>query len=185
MKIKVYDIYAVRSHNNSSEQYEPTLHTVKAYTKKEALDKAERYMYESGHCYAYNRYKPYLVFEVHYQQSGYSYKEIEAWSQEDLREKAFKLLITSAAGIYIPNEFMRSYRGWKGYGKGQFNAYKRILSDPENEEYWDAWNELLDKLTYTTEKGIEHSLYQDGDLFAVDLNLIKAWEEVTKSDFEW
>ena len=185
MKIKVYDIYAVRRHNNSSEQYEPTLHTVKAYTKKEALDKANWYMYESRLYYAYSSYKPYFVVEVNYQQSGYSYKEIETWSQEDLREKAFNLLITSAAGIYIPKEFIGSYRGWKGYGKGQYPEYKSILSDPENESYWEAWNELLDKLTFTNDNGVEFSLYQDGDLFAVDLNLIKAWEELTDQDFEW
>lgn len=119
------------------------------------------------------------------QVSGYAFKEIETWSQEDLQENAFQLLLCDARGIYIPRDFINQFRGWKGYGKGQFNAYKSILSNPENESYWDAWNELLDKLTYTTEKGIEHSLYQDGDLFAVDLNLIRAWEEVTKSEFEW
>jgi len=119
------------------------------------------------------------------QVSGYSFKDIETWSQEDLRESAFQLLLSDARGIYIPRDFITQFRGWKGYGKGQFNAYKRILSDPENESYWDAWNELLDKLTYTNDKGIEFSLYQDGDLFAVDLNLIRAWEELTDQEFRW
>ena len=119
------------------------------------------------------------------QVSGYAFKEMETWTQEDLRENAFHLLLSDASGIYIPRDFITQFRGWKGYGKGKYPEYKRILSNPENELYWDAWNELLDKLTYTTEKGIEHSLYQDGDLFAVDLNLISAWEEVTDQDFEW
>ena len=106
-------------------------------------------------------------------------------TEDQLRENAFHLLISESRGIYIPRDFINQIRGWKGYGKGKYPEYKSILSDPENESYWDAWNELLDKLTYTNDNGVEYSLYQDGDLFAVDLNLIRAWEEVTKSDFEW
>ena len=119
------------------------------------------------------------------QVSGFTYKEIEEWNQEDLREHAFELLLSDVRGIYIPRDFIQTFRGWKGYGKGKYPEYKSILSNPENESYWDAWNELLDKLTYTTDKGIIWNLYQDGDLFAVDHKLIQVWEELTDQEFKW
>ena len=182
--MKIYNVYAVRLNCNPANEPEPTGLRVKAFSKKEALSSAQKTMHDAGYSYSYST-KGVFVVEDPNQVSGFSYQEIENMTEDEVRENAFHLLLSDVRGIYIPRDFINQFRGWKGYGKGKYPEYKSILSDPENESYWDAWNELLDKLTYTNDNGVEYSLYQDGDLFAVDLNLIRAWEEVTKSDFEW
>ncbi len=73
------------------------------------------------------------------------------------------LLIDGAAGIYVPRNFYEhfDFPTW-GLDVSDFAA----LSMPENEHYWDAWDEVLQKAEYTDMAGITWRLEQDGDLFA-------------------
>lgn len=74
------------------------------------------------------------------------------------------LLIDDAAGIYIPRNFYENF---------DFSTWNLKLEDyadlanPENEHYWDAWDDLLDNASYSDKEGHTWTLYQDGDLFAV------------------
>ena len=181
--MKIYNVYAVRLNCNPANETESTGLRVKAFNKKEALSSAKRMMHDAGYFYSYST-KGVFVVEDPNQVSGFTFKEIETWSQEDLQENAFHLLLSDSRGIYIPRDFINQFRGWKGYGKGKYPEYKSILSDPENEDYWDAWDTLLNKLTKIIE-GCKYSLFQDGDLFAVNLDLIGKWEELTGKDFDW
>lgn len=74
------------------------------------------------------------------------------------------LFIDEVAGIYIPRNFYENF---------EFSAWGLNVSDyadlsmPENEHYWEAWDDLLRDAKHTDSDGHEWSLYQDGSLFAV------------------
>lgn len=81
-----------------------------------------------------------------------------------------ELLLDDARGIYIPQAF---YEGFD-FGEWGLNVSDYTeLSSPDNEGYWDAWDELLQnaehhvKPTENEEFGHTWRLEQDGCLFAV------------------
>ena len=43
----------------------------------------------------------------------------------------------------------------------------KILQDPEHEEYYDAWTDVLDKAVHIDESLNKWRLWQDGDLWMV------------------
>jgi hypothetical protein len=55
------------------------------------------------------------------------------------------LLIDSCRGIYIPQHFATSFdlSQWKGIDKEAVE----ILSDVDNEFYWEAWDSVLSNAT--------------------------------------
>lgn len=73
-------------------------------------------------------------------------------------------LIDGSRGIYIPNSFYKNFdfSVW-GLNKNDFSE----LSDVENEHYWDAWDDVLDKAKYKDGDGNLWVLDQDDSLFAV------------------
>jgi hypothetical protein len=80
---------------------------------------------------------------------------------EDTEEKwVGELLVNDSYGIYIPSEFAKRY--------GQFltQEQRNDLSDPDNEFYWDTWDDVLLSVKITID-GKEFSLYQEGDLWAI------------------
>lgn len=80
----------------------------------------------------------------------------------DKRIQAIELLLSDARGIYIPRDFTQicDLKAW------HIKGVKRALSKPENENYWDTWQHVLDN-AYFTKDGYTWRLYQDGDLFAI------------------
>ena len=74
-----------------------------------------------------------------------------------------EILLCDSRGIYIPKNFYDDFDlpAW-GIDKDKFTA----LSDPDNEWYWEAWNDLITKAKYTDALGHTWTLQQEGDLFA-------------------
>jgi hypothetical protein len=75
-----------------------------------------------------------------------------------------ELLISDAAGIYIPRNF---YEGFDFAAWGLKLEDFPELSHPDNQDYWDAWDRLLDSAQHIDKAGEVWSLDQDGDLFTV------------------
>jgi len=82
----------------------------------------------------------------------------------------WELLVDSNLGVYVPQTFARSFGHYlpdsarkSVYEKSQLDV---LLSGPDNEDYWDAWDEILNE-TITNEAGETFTLHQDGDLWAV------------------
>ncbi len=78
------------------------------------------------------------------------------------------LLLNCARGIYIPRNFVESVNfgedGWQGVS----DEDREILSDPENEGYWETWDSVLGNAHYTDPvSGKVFHLHHDGDLWAV------------------
>lgn len=91
------------------------------------------------------------------------------------------LLVSDNHGQYIPQQFVRHFLEYITNSfllvqpNGDFIPTS-IFSDlevvdkgPEQEWYWDAWNNVLDKVRLYY-KGTTYHLYQDGDLWAIPVN---------------
>ena len=74
------------------------------------------------------------------------------------------LLIDEQAGIYVPRNFYLYY-DFPSWGL-DLSDYSE-LSDPYNDDYWEAWDQLLAKAKHLDEDGNYWRLEQDGSLFAV------------------
>ena len=73
------------------------------------------------------------------------------------------LLISDSNGIYIPKIFYENF----DFSKWCLKKSKfEVLENPEDEWYWEAWNEILGSAKYKDEFGNVWYLHQDGDLFA-------------------
>ena len=81
------------------------------------------------------------------------------------------LLMTDAAGVYIPQRFAENYF------LGNWNItdaqnIRTILAGPTAEWYWDAWDEILSHAFHRDASGNIWTLHQDGDLWAVCVDLM-------------
>lgn len=72
------------------------------------------------------------------------------------------IVFSDSRGIYIPNNFytMIDFSLW-GLDRNNFTD----LSDPENEYYWESWEQLLNKAKCNYD-GLEWHLEHDGGLYA-------------------
>lgn len=73
------------------------------------------------------------------------------------------LLLDSARGQFIPRDFVTEFDLSKFLGVSQWAVAQ--CKDPENDHYWDAWNDILSNVKYRTDDGREFFLYQDGDVW--------------------
>jgi len=76
-------------------------------------------------------------------------------------------LLDDCRGIYIPQAFIECY-SYEQWGISEENATILLKGpEPENELYWETWDEVMRDAEYTDEFGNVWNLFQDGDLFAV------------------
>ena len=73
-----------------------------------------------------------------------------------------KLLITDAAGCFIPQQFAENFEGW-GLLPQDFQILRQ---GPEHEQYWETWDDVLNYATIKRD-GVEYRLHQDGGLWAL------------------
>lgn len=76
------------------------------------------------------------------------------------------VLIDSAIGIYIPQNFAKMYdedRRWVGADDAELTI---LTKGPDHPLYWEAWEYVLDRARYYDKDGREWKLWQEGDLFA-------------------
>lgn len=76
-----------------------------------------------------------------------------------------QLLLSDARGIYIPKIFLESFLSFKVWGLKK--ADYKVLNNPDNGGYWDAWNACLNNAKHTDKDGNVWQLWQDGDLWAI------------------
>lgn len=89
-------------------------------------------------------------------------------NQSNFNENAI-LVADSHHGIYIPKlvaeEIITGYLKVKN--KEDILWELSELGDPENENYWEAWEDLMNQVILTGLKGKEYYLYQDEDVWAI------------------
>ena len=84
--------------------------------------------------------------------------------------KAIEFLLDSARGTYIPRDFVETFDVTKWGMIPELWAVQTCVN-PDDECYWDAWNEILDRAEYREGGNVWH-LHHDGDLFAYCLELM-------------
>lgn len=91
-------------------------------------------------------------------------------------EDCIDMLCDSHHGIYIPNIMAQRLvdHGWEGISK---DSLADCNDGPDNEFYWDSWTDILDNASYTDEHGNQWMLDQDGDLFAIRLDIPEEYFE--------
>ena len=86
-----------------------------------------------------------------------------------------ELFLDSARGQYIPRDFFdvvkHSCLNWHCNDESKAWILDQC-SSPDNEFYWDAWNDCENGMITVTDPflNIEYGLYQDGDLWLVPLD---------------
>lgn len=82
-----------------------------------------------------------------------------------------RVVLSSARGQYIPRDFCRKFE--KEMLKQFGSATILELSNPENELYWQVWEEVLDNFKLDGQV-----LIHDEDLFLVDQSEAENWEYI-------
>lgn len=89
-------------------------------------------------------------------------------------QPTFELICDSHHGIYCPQFVMEQIRDrqllCKNYS--EIEKYFTDLSKPDNELYWDAWNDLMNKAILLDKDGNEYYIDQSEDVWAVPVGMI-------------
>lgn len=93
---------------------------------------------------------------------GEIYINLEDQFSQESSMKAIEILLSGAHGEYIPKFFAEGYTGW---GLLHDDA-KILLEGPENEFYWETWDDVLGYARKLVD-GETYTLHQDDDLFAI------------------
>ncbi len=74
-------------------------------------------------------------------------------------------LVDSHHGTYVPQAFVELYDPEAWHVKK--DNLEVMLSGPDDENYWEAWDEILN-FSYFIQDGVEYRLVQrEGDVFAI------------------
>lgn len=79
-------------------------------------------------------------------------------------EDTIACILDGCRGIYLPQAFAECF-DCDAWGVSAENQ-EILLEGPDHDEYWDAWDEVIQTARYTDDAGYGWYLYQDGDLFA-------------------
>lgn len=129
---------------------------------------------------------PRLLLEQQQQDLGHEGTEWVLQPAEHVRTYS-DLLISDAVGIYIPQEFCRMLRevsnmpnevSAKDVGLNPEDV-SICLGGPDHDYYWEAWNRILGNYQYTDNTGAVWSLWQDGELRAIEYQPFHNFEDET------
>lgn len=77
-----------------------------------------------------------------------------------------ELFCDGASGIYIPQRFATEIAREKVTGVSE-EDYATLERGPEEEGYWETWENVVCNAKITTSDGTTWFLWQDGDLWVV------------------
>lgn len=97
--------------------------------------------------------------------SGTGWKNY-TWYFIEQKDRTAQILLSDARGIYIPRDFLPFANRLE---KPMSEADKACLENPENDYYWEVWEEVLNGKygALVDDSGERWILWQDGDLYAV------------------
>ena len=79
--------------------------------------------------------------------------------------QAINLLLSDCRGVKIPQDFYNNFDLEKWHIKKSY--FLNNLNNYLSENYWKAWEEILNSAYYLDDNGDKFVLYQDGDLFGI------------------
>lgn len=81
-----------------------------------------------------------------------------------------ELLVDDHHGIYIAQIFCESYSAYITNMSEVKEDFDICLQGPDHEEYWDAWDNLIDNVQFTNDRNEKYTicnLEESGDLWAI------------------
>lgn len=85
-------------------------------------------------------------------------------------------IIDGNQGIYIPQEFVTRYRdSIIEPNKELQEAMDDVEEGPDNEWYWESWNDIIEHAVLLGTDGKKYTLYQDDSLYLVGED--EVWDE--------
>ena len=91
-----------------------------------------------------------------------------------------QLWLTDGRGQYLPRDFARSFTNRAKHVTGVSDEDWAILeAGPDHDDYYEAWDEVLSSAIVTTDDGVQHVVYQDGDCWLVPVGM--EWDH----DADW
>ena len=84
--------------------------------------------------------------------------------------QSINLLLSDCRGIKIPQDFYNNFDLEKWHIKKSY--FLNNLNSAHSENYWSAWEEVLNNAYYLDGKGNKFVLYQDGALFGICYELM-------------
>jgi len=88
-------------------------------------------------------------------------------SEENMKVVNPECIVDSAHGVYIPQTFAELYLDGTVFPHNVCYEDQAVLLDgPENEDYWDVWNDVLDYFE-VKQSNSTVTIHQDMDLFAI------------------
>lgn len=84
-----------------------------------------------------------------------------------------ELLVNDHHGIYIAQIFCQSYSAYITNMSEVREDFDICLQGPDHEEYWDAWDDLINNVQFTNDRGEKYTignLPESGDLWAIPEN---------------
>ena len=111
--------------------------------------------------------------------------------EEELKDRVYNrlldhvnIILSDSRGIYIPRDFMQMLSDEEKEFQERYNGVDwelwHELESPENENYWDAWEELMG--CYKSESG--HRIHQNGDLYEISSEMDKEPQEFVEIFWE-
>lgn len=90
------------------------------------------------------------------------------------------LWLSDSRGVYIPRDFANSFADRAAHVAGvDADTWAILESGPDNESYWDAWQEVCDNATVTDENGVKYRVEQNGDCWLVPHGM--QWDDKTET----
>jgi hypothetical protein len=100
------------------------------------------------------------------EQAEHAKDEDTAFFADEVDLAEAELFCDGASGIYIPQRFAQEVKRSLVDGVSVW-AWLTLEAGPEHEDYWMAWEQVLDNARLTHPTLGECHLYQDGDLWVV------------------
>ena len=93
------------------------------------------------------------------------------------------LWLNDARGVYIPRDFANSFADRAKTVAGvTAEQWATLEAGPDDESYWDVWTEVCDSAIVTDDKGVEFTIWQDGDCWLIPKGM--EWNDEAGS-FKW
>jgi hypothetical protein len=81
-----------------------------------------------------------------------------------------ELLVSDANGIYIAQMFCKVYASYITNASEVGEDLQTCLNGPDDEFYWEAWENLINNVQFSNDKGEKYTignLGESGDLWAI------------------
>jgi hypothetical protein len=93
------------------------------------------------------------------------------------------LWLNDARGVYIPRDFATSFVDRTKHVSGVTEEqWQTLEAGPDQEYYWETWDDVLTNAVVTDPKGVKFTLHQNGDLWLVPDGM--EWSDENDT-FQW